>query len=365
MIQKLLMDESIKQFTLTKNEIRSDIKSGNIRNIEMNISLKIVYADSDDEEEVTFENYINDWLYDVKMGKIKPTSFDRLENTVKYQVVPYIGGIAINRLCSHDIEGMIQELKEDYSYSTIKKAFEAVKACLKYAKQRNIIYNNPAELVELPKNNEALKIKFWSDYEMSLFKNEALRTDEYGMYVYRLGAAFIFLLSTGIRVGEALALKWSDIDFEKSIVHINKNVALVKNRDAQKNDKRYVVVEQTAKTRSGIRIVPLNNLAVSSLEKLKKINGNFEFVLANSKGGYTLHKNLDRVFKNILENCGLEKTGIHTLRHTFASKLFRSGTDLKIISEILGHSDIQVTSDIYVHVMQEQKMSAVNLVDFL
>ena len=362
MMEKLLLDKTVKEFTVTKNHIDSDVTSGNIRKIDMNISFRIVYMDCDEEDAVTFESYIIDWIYNVKQKQLKPTSFDRIENTVKYQVVPYIGGIAINQLCSQDIEGMIQELREEYSHSTIKKAYEAVKACLEYAKKRGVIYNNPADLVELPRNNDDLKVKFWEDNEITVFVHEALRKDEYGERIYRLGSAFVFLLSTGIRVGEALALKWEDIDFVKSVAYINKNVALVKNR---KEGKRYVMVEQSTKTKSGMRVVPLNQAALNALDDLKCINGDFDFVISNAKGGYMLHKNLDRTFKKILENCGLKKTGIHTLRHTFASKLFRCGTDIKTISEILGHSDVSVTSDIYVHVVQEQKMMAVKMADFI
>ena len=173
------------------------------------------------------------------------------------------------------------------------------------------------------------------------------------------------MLTTGIRVGEALALRWSDISFDKKLMRVNKNLALVKKRDTEKtkNLRKYIFIEQNTKTKNSNRVIPLSDAAITYLQELFKITGGFDVVLANKNGSYVLHKNLDRTYKRILDNAGLNKTGIHTLRHTFASKLFRSGVDIKTISEILGHSDVGVTSDIYIHIIQEQKMRAINMMD--
>lgn len=165
-----------------------------------------------------------------------------------------------------------------------------------------------------------------------------------------------------MRVGEALALKWIDVDMDGRIIFINKNIARVKNR-AEHDEKKYVMVEQSTKTKSGNRVIPLNDAAINALNELYKVTGNYETVLANQKGGYIAYRNFDKTFKTILRNCNLNKTGIHTLRHTFASKLFRNGVDIKTISEILGHSDVSITSDIYIHIIQEQKMRAVSVID--
>ena len=132
------------------------------------------------------------------------------ENNINLMVLPILGDIELNKLSTSDIQRMIDKLKEqNYSYSSVKKAFEAVRSCLKFAVFENKIIKNPADFVELFHNEFENKenIKFWNDDEVEVFKKEALSRKPSGEYVYRLGMAFILLLSTGMRVGEALALK--------------------------------------------------------------------------------------------------------------------------------------------------------------
>ncbi len=366
MINNLLADDDVKEVIIKKNNIQSDVCDGSVRNLYVNLSIQIVYNDLQTQiEATTVSEYMNYWLYEIKKRKLKPTSFDRQEITVQHMVLPILGDIELNKLSTSDIQRMIDKLKEqNYSYSSVKKAFEAVRSCLKFAAFENKIIKNPADFVELFHNEFENKenIKFWNDDEVEVFKKEAISRKPSGEYVYRLGNAFILLLSTGMRVGEALALKWADIDIDGKIIFINKNVARIKNR-AEHDEKKYVMVEQSTKTKNGNRVIPLNDAAINALSELYKITGKCSTVLADRKGEYIVYRNFDKTFKTILRNCNLTKTGIHTLRHTFASKLFRSGVDLKTISEILGHSDTSITSDIYVHIIQEQKMRAVSVID--
>ncbi len=211
MINNLLADDDVKEVIIKKNNIQSDVCDGSVRNLYVNLSIQIVYNNLQTQVEATIvSEYMNYWLYEIKKRKLKPTSFDRQEITVQHMVLPILGDIELNKLSTSDIQRMIDKLKEqNYSYSSVKKAFEAVRSCLKFAAFENKIIKNPADFVELFHNEFENKenIKFWNDDEVEVFKKEALSRKPSGEYVYRLGMAFILLLSTGMRVGEALALK--------------------------------------------------------------------------------------------------------------------------------------------------------------
>ncbi len=219
--------------------------------------------------------------------------------------------------------------------------------------------------MSLPKNidHSKDKINFFTDEQIKKIEKEAVRCYHTGKRVYRMGEIVIFLLNTGMRIGEALALKWTDIDFDNRVVKVRKNVVIIKNRDITVN-KNYKMQEQTStKTKSGSRIVPLNSEAMKALLSLKVINGKFEYVFSTSTGERVCPRNINRLFRCVLKNCYIEPTGIHSLRHTFASRLFAKGVDVKTVSELLGHSEVGITYDTYIHLIQEQHVVAVETLE--
>ena len=171
------------------------------------------------------------------------------------------------------------------------------------------------------------------------------------------------LLYTGLRIGELLGLKWNNIDFENKILKVSGNLKQVKNRDENKGEAKYIVIEQTTKTKSGNRIIPLSDKAIEALKyfekrKIKKDS----YVLITKNGKSVSARNRDTTFRQILKNAGIDKiSGVHSLRHTFASMLFKKGVDPKTVSELLGHSDVSITYNIYIHIIHEQKTKAINL----
>ncbi len=125
------------------------------------------------------------------------------------------------------------------------------------------------------------------------------------------------------------------------------------------------MADSSTKTQSSNRYIPINKKAEEALLYFKSLGDNNPYVLANSDYNVITYRNLFRVLSNILKANNINHGSLHTLRHTFATKLFRNGVDVKVISELLGHSDIRVTYDIYTHVINEQKKKAVSVLDNL
>jgi site-specific recombinase XerD len=113
----------------------------------------------------------------------------------------------------------------------------------------------------------------------------------------------------------------------------------------------------------GEQYIPINAKAEEALLYFKSLCYNNSYVMANSDKSVITYRNLFRVLSNILNDNNINHGSLHTLRHTFATKLFKNGIDIKVISELLGHSDISITYNIYTHVIKEQKKKAVDVLD--
>ena len=316
----------------------------------------------------TVDEFITDWLTTVKINDLKPASYDRLEATINDNIVPTIGYHKLSELTAQQIQDeLINSMKnKNYSYSTIKKAYNAINACCKYAISIRKINYNPVSAVSLPSIHqfESKPIRWFNDDEIKRFKEQCIFKYKNGKYRYSLGYGMIFIMNTGLRLGEALAIKWENVDFEKKQLSVESNVVMAVDRKSGKK-KRVQINQDFLKTKSSKRIIPLNNTAIDALNHIKKIRffGEKSYILCTKIGTQNKPRNFCRTFEEILKRAEIEKCGIHTLRHTFASKLFEKNVDVKTVSMLLGHADVSITYNIYIHLIQQQKADAVQLLD--
>lgn len=321
--------------------------------------------------DVLFEDFAKNWMQTKQKLKLKPTSFLRKEVTLNNQVFPLIGNIPIDRITHEDVQGMVSTLSDNgLSYSTVKKAYQAVNGCLKEYRlvKRLPGMFNPCEGVVLPENTErpVSDIIYYDEGQRKKIIEEATRQYSNNKPVYRMGWVFPLLLFTGMRLGEVLALTWQDIDFKAGTITVNKNLVVVK---ADKKDKtNYKMLNQkSTKTNAG-RVLSMNTPSRMALMELKRITGSFKYVVCTQYGKQIRPRNIERNFHNILKKTGLLPPdsgvcGVHTLRHTFASMLFQNGCDVKTVSELLGHADTKITENIYIHLIQKHKAKAMQNLD--
>jgi len=225
-------------------------------------------------------------------------------------------------------------VSKDYSYSTIRKAYDAINSCFKLGIIKGDILKNPCVGVSPPTKlivNYSKEIRFFNDTEIEAICRESV--SQYGnkKMVYRLGHAILVLLYTGMRISELLGLKWNDIDFENKKITITRSVVQVKDRSVNA-PKIYKTLEQNStKTNSSDRIIPIGQKALEALQELRKINTKSEYVMSSSNNNIMNPRNMNRMFGNILTRCNIEPCGVHALRHTFASMLFKKGVDVKTV----------------------------------
>ena len=180
--------------------------------------------------------------------------------------------------------------------------------------------------------------------------------------------AFLMDLSTGMRLGELLALKWKNVDLEQGIVWVRESVTRVRTHDPE--DVKTKLITQAPKTKSGCREIPLPIVIVVMLKKHKEKQESkvhepdihYEdkgLVFCTENGNYIEPRNFMRKFYNLLYKAGLTRTNVHSMHHSFATKLFEANESAKTVQELMGHSDISHTLNIYTHVMPEIKRSAI------
>lgn len=314
-------------------------------------------------KKMTVESYMTHWLEDVKKPEVKPGSYDRIEQSLTYQIFPAIGHIQINALTSNDVQKMINSILETRSYSTAKKAYNNLNACMELGVQRGEIIKNPVKGVKLPssKSKEKKAVTAYTPDEIEAIVEEAKRTYKNGTPVYRYGYLIILILNTGMREGEPLYLKWKDVDLEKRRIYIHGDVVEVKNRDENAKSSYICIEQETPKTDKSTRYIPLNDNAVEALENLRMLIKDKDRVIATKNHTILSPRKVYRTMENILDRCGItDKTNlVHALRHTFATTLIRNGVDIKAVSEILSHEDVSTTLKIYHHTIEEQKHVAV------
>lgn len=328
------------------------------------------------------EDYLLDYVVTVKKNVLKVSSYERELKTYN-QIKKYIGVYKLSELTAPFLQTeFINKMKEDgYSFSSIHKAYVLLNQCLKYALLNNHIPDNPCTRVKLPTKKifTAKQIRFLNEEEIKLFIDKATELNKKGNPRYISGLPMCLIIYTGLRCGELCVLKWSDINFEKQVVTINRNyVKLFDMNESKILQDGHISLrnltkgaeQQGTKTSSG-RMIKLNKQSLAILNQLKDYyiarDGEVNpegYILNNSSDKIMSVTALSKVYTNICKACGIPNAlGIHTLRHTFASLLIKKGVDIKVVSELLGHTDVAFTYNTYVHLCEEQKFNAVDLLD--
>lgn len=185
--------------------------------------------------------YMLNWLNSVKSNELKPKSFDRLEQTLTYQVIPYIGHLQVAAIQPDDVQKMLNDLKTaGKSYSTIKKAYDAVNECFRTGMIKKTVTGNPALGVSVPAKKTFVpsRIKCYTKEESESLCEAAVKCYRNGKMIYRLGSAIPLTLNTGLRMSELLGLKWSDISLEDRIITVSGTRVIVKDRTGKSENRQ-------------------------------------------------------------------------------------------------------------------------------
>lgn len=319
-------------YAMTEGEVREKIKK--YRRDTFRLIL--------DADKVTFDDYFYMWLHGMKKADVKERSF------VKYETLynKYISKAPFKDMLIRDIKfsdikvwyGALQSRR--VSVNTVEYINLLIRACFAVARADGLCRGNPTDGIKF---REALR-----DDRIKAFTQDAQL--KFVSYLHRshepLKELLLFALGTGLRLGECLCLKWSDVDLQSGVVNVTRSLERVKRGDV------YYDVESLPKTLSSIRDVPLPEVIKDMLEDHEIKEGLvFPNPVGNVRGKYIFNKTPNRHTHKICRQLGLPEITFHNLRHSYATRLFEANVQLKIVQNLLGHSDIETTSNIYIHLM--------------
>lgn len=311
----------------------------------------------------TYEELASLW-WDNHKHTVKPNSQDATRKLLKAHVLPLFGSYKLDKLTTPLIQSIVNQLAEKTNkgetgaYLHYDKIHALNKRILQYGVIMQAIPFNPAREVLLPRNNQKAnrhKIKHFDNQELKKFLDylDSLDSNKY-RHFYEI-TLYKFLLATGCRINEALALSWSDIDLENAIVHVTKTL----------NYKQEI---NSPKSKSSYRDIDIDRQTVAMLKQYKRRQIQEAWQLGRSETvvfsdfihEYPNNRTLQTRLRTHFKRASVPNIGFHGFRHTHASLLLNSGIPYKELQHRLGHSQISMTMDIYSHLSKENAKKAVS-----
>ncbi|MDU1412706.1 MAG: site-specific integrase [Clostridium sp.] len=336
---------------------------------------KLIITNTD---KMTFGQWYYTYLFDFRKQDLKPSSFERYYSIyLKYiKSNPRLHDCDLTKLKTTTLQKYYNTLiEEGVKPSTVNTVNRYFKPCLNEAVKQDYIIKNPCLYVSLPKNHSVLEDEDPNKKVICLSLEEQQRFIEY-IKGHENEALFLLALGTGLREGELLGLKWSDIDMKGLKLKVRRSIKRVPVIDEITNKKRtYEIVEQTPKTKNSIRTVPVPSKIIPVLKKHKALqnkikleNGDIwldnNYVFCTDIGAPIDSKKPLRQFQSILKKLDIKPMKFHALRHTYATRLIEKGAKPSNVMELMGHSDI-ATTYIYVHATEEGKEEEVKKLNSL
>lgn len=297
---------------------------------------------------ITVEELGNQWLEKVKKPTLTPQSYYLLEHQFTGHLYPYLGDRQVQHLTKDEIETFYQKsFQGNFSPKTIDNFRKRFKSLLEYAVEENIILVNPHSKAIVRKPKTVSKVQAYTEAEQAKIIKylKANQTTE--------NILFYLLLTTGMRVSEACALQWSDVDFKEKSVNITKSVV---------HADGYNKIQSHPKTASSVRKVYVTETQVKVLKVCRQtFNQESSQIFTQNGGTIFTSKYLRPRWQKICAELGIPYYGIHCLRHTFATRALEKGVDIKTVSAILGHKSVVTTMNLYQHVYSAQKLKAMDM----
>ena len=313
------------------------------------------HSDLGQAADMTVDAWFEYWI-GIKKQTVRYNTVRNYAERYHANIQPVIGSKLLNEIKPLHCQKVMSDMADKgYKTSTIYQTRIALFNMLEFAKENDVILSNPCK--------KSVK----SDIGKPSGKKEALTIDVQRKFLEHIKGnsyenQYRFVLQTGLRTGELIGLKWSDIDFKKRILKVERSM-----------EYRYKVGEWRVgepKSKSGYRTIPLTNEAIRILKEQKRKNSKIDIISMEwadivflcGKGTPVKNSTYDSNLFKICDKAGISRFSMHVLRHTFATRCIEAKMLPKTLQKIMGHSNIGITMNLYVHITEDEKQKEIDMV---
>lgn len=308
-------------------------------------------------KKILYKDWIYEWLIE-KREYIKESTYANYSNNIFNHIIPKLGDYSLYEINHKILQDFLLDLfkngKSNENGGLAEKTIKDISIILK-GSLKKAINDGKMKHIELtfqyPKSNIEKNIYILTKKEQNKITDYVINN----LSSKNLG--LLISLYSGIRIGELCALKWEDIDFKKSLICINKTMQRIYIKDKNNNTSKIIIT--SPKTKNANREIPINKNFLELLKKVKSSKNNY--VLTGTEK-YLEPRTYRKHFEKVLKELKIKHFNFHSLRHTFATNCISLGVDYKTVSEILGHSNVNITLNLYVHPRLSQKKKCIDLV---
>lgn len=300
---------------------------------------------------VSLDAWFDIW-YEMNKENFRYNTLKARRIRYEHDIKPVIGHMLVTEIRTMHCQHVMLSLKGKFSKSTLSQTRSLMKILFDYALDNGIITSNPVtRKVKEVGGKEARSARTLTMQEQAMLLTH--------LPEYSFHNQYLFVLNTGLRCGEMIALTWGDVDFAGRKIRIDKTATIVGSHGQ--------AIVNPPKTKSSIREVPLTREAIRILEEQRaQKTGNSEntgYVFTGSGGELVSSQNYSRTLTYICRQIGIEPISMHSLRHTFATRCIEAGMKPKTLQAILGHSTLAMTMNRYVHTTDDEKFKELELVE--
>ncbi|MFR7913952.1 tyrosine-type recombinase/integrase [Eubacterium ramulus] len=322
-------------------------KLANCRKWVADTQYEVAHGNALYSENPIFEKWFWYWLENIKSPNIKDSTMVSYISQGKNNILPIIGNMTIQEIKPLHCTNVLTTLaNKNRANGFVKQARMIMYACFESAVENAIIQTNPVTKNVKVNGTPSKHKRSLTIQEQKDFLQRMVNCAQYN--------EFSFILQTGMRIGEVIALTWDDVDFDKKVLHVTKNIE-TSIKHSQKLG--------TPKTKSSIRDIPLTDEAIQILKKQRNKNSKLKVINIQYKNNIFLNKSGNispratyrRTIKIYCEKYNIEPFSTHSLRHTFATRCIEAGMKPKTLQHIMGHSTITTTMDLYVDLLDDER----------
>lgn len=329
-----------------KKKLKEKVEAGTVKN-----------------ESYTLEKWVLEFLKKYKYNDLKITTFNSYMQVYRSHILnSTIGKLKLENVNTEKLQKFYNEKLKKYSSKYVRSIEVVINSALDKAFQLRLIGENPNAFTTIPK-----KMK----YEAKVLSREEVERILTEAKYEKLYPIVVTTLYTGMRKGEVMALKWENVDFDERRIFIKNSLCRVVDETPDANGRRHATYRiMEPKTKKSVRTIPMLDEVYDALKEQKRrqdlekkknelIYEDQGFVFANEVGNYLPQRPFMEHYHQFLKKYKITNIRFHDLRHTFATLLIESDVSMKIVQELLGHSTITTSMDIYTHVSERKKEQAI------